>query len=241
MAYRRVHPSVKEPKAMMDVQPCGTTARRRKNHVLATRSLFSALLFAISFSTVAVGLSFRRATQQLELEARHPLVTRRRRRRKLRTAENTPNKLKYLSFAKSGDDGSAYPNLLDSDSLLIPLSSADLAAACTQSMVGEEHFDVITIEYEEFKNAHSVLLDRLKQRFPSSLIVLLEEARFVLKDAQDKTVSLPEWRTGKINVDDGTLKLARTSFGSKSELITIQNRMKSDPLLMHYQLPSPIK
>jgi len=121
--------------------------------------------------------------------------------------ERSPQRpLHYLSFGSSNTWGAglprnetttsedlSYPYLLDQDALSVAIPSghayADLAAACTQTMVvnhdnvsdeqqqhEEEEIDVITIEYysDEFTESHVVLTQRLRRRFPAAAIVLVQ-------------------------------------------------------------------
>lgn len=84
----------------------------------------------------------------------------------------------------------AYPYLLDPETVLsaaLPSGHwyADLAAACTQTMVssGEEKgstaataamvYSLVTIEYYEISDSHIVLIQRLRRRFPMAVIVLV--------------------------------------------------------------------
>jgi hypothetical protein len=83
----------------------------------------------------------------------------------------------------------AYPSLLDGEGLTVALPSSrwyvDFAAACTQSLVEgipslteSSHKwtpDVITVEYSaEMTQSHVVLLQRLRRRYPLSILVLVQ-------------------------------------------------------------------
>jgi hypothetical protein len=83
----------------------------------------------------------------------------------------------------------SYPSLLDSEGLTVALPSSrwyvDFAAACTQSLVEgipsqTDTFhkwtpDVITVEYSaEMTQSHVVLLQRLRRRYPLSILVLVQ-------------------------------------------------------------------
>jgi hypothetical protein len=83
----------------------------------------------------------------------------------------------------------SYPSLLDAEGLTVALPSSrwyvDFAAACTQSLVEgipsqTDIFhkwtpDVITVEYSaEMTQSHVVLLQRLRRRYPLSILVLVQ-------------------------------------------------------------------
>ena len=105
-----------------------------------------------------------------------------------------------LSFGSATTYGSglqnetaqAYPYLLDPEtavSVALPTGHwyADMAAACTQTMVvsndleqGQDastsmasSFSLLTIEYYEFTESHLVLIQRLRRRYPTAVIVLV--------------------------------------------------------------------
>jgi hypothetical protein len=141
-------------------------------------------------------------------------------------------KLRYLAFGSSITWGSdlanlssedSYPYLLDADvySVALPLSLeyADFAAACTQSLLDGPpsleqnrsravYFpDVVTVEYTsvDVSESHVILVQRLRRRYPSSLIVLvhvldpmthlfLQETRVENEVADVKQMSLREWK-----------------------------------------------
>ena len=155
-----------------------------------------------------------------------------------RSAPQRP--LHYLSFGSSNTWGAglprnettssedlSYPYLLDEDALSVAIPSghayADLAAACTQTMVvnhdtmsdeqqqhEEEDIDVITVEYysDEFTESHVVLTQRLRRRFPAAAIVLVQlwqpAKQLLFTPADDRrnvtttattTQSFSEWRS----------------------------------------------
>lgn len=93
--------------------------------------------------------------------------------------------LRYATFGTSRTGGvrlknrheDGYPFLLSSNvkDLSIRGSNACFASICTQTMVRNNNFDVIVIEYDrkEFKCLDS-LVQRLRQRFPDASIILLQ-------------------------------------------------------------------
>ena len=137
------------------------------------------VLLGVSVMTTA--LTYRRVlAMQNVLERSHPLAQRRRR------LSNSQNQLRYLSFTSvdypsfGTEEGKpeSYPSRLDPNAVAIalPAKYADLAAACTQSIVGgDTHPHVITLEvYQAFTRSHQILLSRLRERFPKALVVLME-------------------------------------------------------------------
>ena len=110
------------------------------------------------------------------MESRHPLSPGGRRLR------DTVG-LRYLSFGSSFTYGvglsqpteEAYPFLLSQDTRNVATRRVgyELAAACTQSIVGDDMYDVITIEAGRIDESTRLLVSRLRQRFPDSMILLL--------------------------------------------------------------------
>jgi hypothetical protein len=107
------------------------------------------------FSTSFMSLSYRRIQQQQDLiENNHPLANRG--RYLLRALKHhvgspdttTSKKLRYLAIVSSKTAReTAYPFLLDPEVHSLSVTSMDLAAACSQSIVGAGDFNFITVEY----------------------------------------------------------------------------------------------
>lgn len=269
-------------------EPIYTSKPRRRQSFFARNSLASALFLVVTLSTAFVSRSYHHVALptseqiQLQIESRHPLAQR---RRQLRATENesvlgTP-KLRYLSFGSSNtwgirlQEATAYPYLLDAEAFSAALPKgvtfADLAAACTQTLVGDWQPDIITVEYStSITESHQILLNRLRRRFPSSVMVMVHLLKpatqlLVLKDAQNNTETLREWKRkrdahegmtegGEPLESDASLRLARSMmeaveksdgklWWSVSPLASkeskIMEMLRTDPLLLHYQLPMP--
>jgi hypothetical protein len=153
----------------------------------------------VTLSTYST-LSFRRVLKeqrQMHIESRHPLAAAaQRRRRQLADvsesgAESSQSKQRYLSFGSSVTWGiglkeptsQAYPYLLDGQAVSVALPTgntySDLAAACTQTLVGDDDWNtsphVITVEYAStLTESHEILLQRLRRRFPAAVLVLVQ-------------------------------------------------------------------
>lgn len=112
-------------------------------------------------------------------------------KKKRRMQIRQPNeRLRYLAFGSSstfgvGLDSSSPENsyvsqiarAIDADlvNAASPIEGSALPAACTQTVVGDESvFDVISIEFSVFDQDLEILARRLRKRFPSALIVLIE-------------------------------------------------------------------
>eukprot|EP00591_Stephanopyxis_turris_P006505 CAMPEP_0195507032 /NCGR_PEP_ID=MMETSP0794_2-20130614/558_1 /TAXON_ID=515487 /ORGANISM="Stephanopyxis turris, Strain CCMP 815" /LENGTH=425 /DNA_ID=CAMNT_0040633565 /DNA_START=40 /DNA_END=1317 /DNA_ORIENTATION=+ len=115
--------------------------------------------------------------------------------------------LKYLTFGTSQTWGStltnrfeqAYPYLLSPDvkNLAIRGAGPQYPSLCTESMVGDELYDVIVLEYPhgETLGELSVLARRLRQRFPDAIMIFTQYwyPLQVYVREQGREMSLTEW------------------------------------------------
>jgi len=106
---------------------------------------------------------------------------------KLKQGRKAPEDIKYAAFGASVTWGSgivgdrnklSYPKLLspNASNLAIRATGPNYPSACTQTMVGDENFDVIILEF--FPRAHKglhPLTRRLRARFPDAIIIILRE------------------------------------------------------------------
>jgi hypothetical protein len=113
--------------------------------------------------------------QQNTIEARHPLVAVHR--------QTSIESVRVLSLGGSSTYGEgldsytqSYPYRLSKTTRNAAVRSRDLTmtAACTQSIVKEDVFDVITIEAGTNTATTEVLLKRVRLRFPHAKIVLIQ-------------------------------------------------------------------
>jgi hypothetical protein len=91
--------------------------------------------------------------------------------------------LRILTFGSSRSWGAnikhperdSFPALLQARNLAIRASGPEYPAVCTYSMVGEEVYDVIVIEYmlDFVSEALNVLAHRLRTRFPDATLIFL--------------------------------------------------------------------
>jgi hypothetical protein len=69
----------------------------------------------------------------------------------------------------------SFPSLLGAKNLAIRASGPEYPAVCTYSMVGDEIYDVIVMEYmlDFVSDALTVLAQRLRNRFPDAILIFL--------------------------------------------------------------------
>lgn len=97
---------------------------------------------------------------------------------------NDISNLRYLAFGSSmtwgsgvQDRSNAYPYLLSSKAtnLALRATGPNYPSICTQSMVGDEIYDVIMLEYfSRASDGLKPLAERLRQRFPNAMIILVQ-------------------------------------------------------------------
>jgi hypothetical protein len=131
------------------------------------------------------------------------------------------------------EDVTSYPYLLDGQVYSVALPTgimyADLAAACTQSLVDGTATkqnerpkelttpDVITIEYTsiDISESHSVLIQRLRRRYPLAIVVVVQlldpMMHFVLQEDLITTRQVTEYHH-----DDDISTTTKTSIPSKT-------------------------
>jgi hypothetical protein len=208
------------------------------------------------FSTSFMSLSYRRIQQQQDLiENNHPLANRG--RYLLRALKHhvgspdttTSKKLRYLAIVSSKTAReTAYPFLLDPEVHSLSVTSMDLAAACSQSIVGTGDFNFITVEYIQFSESHAILIRRLRQRFPEALIVLIAnlvpDMQLVLENG-NHMIPFRDWKIEHQN--RSVVDLARSMIETSQQWSfinsspqQIEELLQLDPLLFHYQLPIPV-
>ena len=119
--------------------------------------------------------------------------------RKLSTEDK---ELRYLTFGTSLTWGStlkdryqAFPYLLSPNTKNVAMRASDSTypSMCTQSMVGDDIYDVIIIEYDRRRFEYTVNLSRrLRQRFPDATIILTK-----MWNLQDILVALKDDKSSK--------------------------------------------
>ena len=172
------------------------------------------------------------------LESRHPLGTRRMR---ALPQEKVQEELRYIAFGSSttwgvglDDFRQAYPYQLSPKvrNAASRMGGAALAAACTETIVGEDGFDVVTIEFVHFDKSHLILARRLRRRFPNVVILFVrlwrpEDIMFT-SDAGD-VIDLSTWITlnGGHSIHSSELALLMMEAGPENWDV----RVEKEPLL----------
>jgi hypothetical protein len=157
------------------------------------------------FSTailLAVFMVLLRNDTRRELELRHPLSALR------RTNALEPDQIRYISFGSSSTWGeglqdplsASYPYRLSpqAHNAASRVGGSAISAACTQSIVGNSVYDVVTIEFTEFDDSLTVLAQRIRQRLPAASIIFVrlwnpEMIRY-RGDNDGETIDLNAWR-----------------------------------------------
>ncbi|GKY93390.1 hypothetical protein MPSEU_000306600 [Mayamaea pseudoterrestris] len=210
-----------------------TSPRRPAEHRMQRRRrswFMSSILLLVTFLQV---LRHRASSDEQFMESRHPLGTRRMR---AIPQTNIEKDLRYITFGSSitwgvglDDFKQAYPYRLSSKvrNAASRMGGAALAAACTETIVGEDLFDVVTIEFVEFDETHVILSKRLRRRFPNAVILFVrlwhpENIRYT-SDFGD-IIDLNTWRT----VNGG-----HSIYSSELALLM----MEAGPAKWHIQIP----
>eukprot|EP00586_Coscinodiscus_wailesii_P003547 CAMPEP_0172489462 /NCGR_PEP_ID=MMETSP1066-20121228/19481_1 /TAXON_ID=671091 /ORGANISM="Coscinodiscus wailesii, Strain CCMP2513" /LENGTH=396 /DNA_ID=CAMNT_0013257353 /DNA_START=253 /DNA_END=1443 /DNA_ORIENTATION=- len=103
-----------------------------------------------------------------------------------KTSKRDPKELRYAAFGTSVTWGStlsdreksAYVKVLSPKGVNLGIrgTGPNYPSACTQSMVGDEVFDVIILEFHVVLNfGLRTLTKRLRERFPDAIIIILRE------------------------------------------------------------------
>jgi len=85
-----------------------------------------------------------------------------------------------------------------------------LPAACTQSIVGNELYDVVTIEFTTFDESYAILARRLRRRFPYATIVFVQlwnPTHVTYTVANRTTIDLPTWMRDRKNLSLHSIEL----------------------------------
>jgi len=145
-------------------------------------------------------LNIHRKAQSATEESRHPLSPRR---------MAASSSIRILSFGSSTAWGrevsmtDTYPYKLNADNAAVRQGGSNLAAACTQSIVKDTSYDVVTIEFTVFDEATAILTKRIRQRFPNATIILVRlwnpgQMRYTGPDGE--IIPLDEFRKQKGNL-----------------------------------------
>lgn len=137
--------------------------------------------------------------------------------------KGTTEEPRYLVFGTSTTYGvglerpleEAYPYQLSAHTHNAATQSGGftMAAACTQSIVGDDIlYDVVVVEFQTWQPALSLLLQRLRQRFPHALFIFLRlwhPSQLQYKDVNGTSVDFQTYRriNGNKAMDDPELYL----------------------------------
>ena len=153
-----------------------TQGRRRNNSRFLLTGL--CLLMGVGFLFVMDSpVTALQSSGQQQHDERHPLRPR-------KTLISAPsNEVRYLAFGGSSTwgDGLKHPNhegypyllSLNAHNAAVKSGGFSLAAACTQTIVQEDPYDVIVIEFSLFDDSIAALAERLRERFPAATILFV--------------------------------------------------------------------
>ena len=164
-------------------------------------------------------------------DERHPL-----RPRKGLRSSSSANEVRYLAFGGSSTWGGGlrYPNRESYPYLLSPAAhnaavrsgSYSLAAACTQTIVQDDIYDVVLIEFTVFDDSIAVLARRLRERFPSASILfvrLWHPSQMKFRHDDGSTIDFMKFRQqhGNPSLDDTGLYFEMLKSGADRWFIDI--------------------
>ena len=166
-------------------------------------------------------------------DVRHPL----RPRKGLRTTNS--NEVRYLAFGGSSTWGiglknpnrDAYPYLLSpvAHNAAVRSGGYSLAAACTQTIVQDDVYDVILIEFTLFDDSIAALSKRLRERFPSATILfvrLWRPSQMKFRQKDDNVIDFVTFRQqhGNPSLDDTSLYFEMLKSGADRWSIDIPDQ-----------------
>jgi hypothetical protein len=184
--------------------------RKQTRRLAAGLAVFAATLFLL-----AVNLRYH-AGQYAADDQRHPL----RPRKSLRAPKESLNHVRYLAFGGSSTWGNglssanreAYPYLLspEAHNAAVRSGSYSMAAACTQTIVQEDIYDIVLLEFTVFDDSITVLAQRLRERFPNATILFVQlwrPSQFKYRQDEGTVIDFQEFRAqlGNPPVSDNDL------------------------------------
>jgi hypothetical protein len=151
------------------------------------------------------------------------------------TNMNETQPLRILSFASSSatscgqgfEQSTTYPRRLRAQTVVATGSTA-FRAACTQSIVGDEElYDVVTMELSEpFDEAHVVLAERIRTRFPDAMIVLVQlwrPMRDIVYTHSQGVITLAHWNVANRSIHANELAFAMMQAGPEHWSVRLDN------------------
>lgn len=126
----------------------------------------------------------------------------------LRPAPPSKNGVRVLSFGSSSTYGvglnnpwkDSYPYRLGADNAASANQGLAIAAACTQTLVQDSIYDLVTIEFTKFDQSVDLLTERIRQRFPNTKIVLIRiwrPSEIQYENPEGKVIHLDEYMKDK--------------------------------------------
>lgn len=207
--------------------PPSSSPKRRQ-----TRRVLGAAVILIASTALMKLIDFRWHVLHMSThDERHPL----RPRKGLRTSSGA-NEVRYLAFGGSSTWGSglrhpnreSYPYLLSASAhnAAVRSGSYSLAAACTQTIVQDDLYDVVLIEFTVFDDSIAVLARRLRERFPAASILfvrLWRPSQMKFRHDDGSTIDFVEFREkhGNPSLDDTGLYFEMLKSGADHWFIEI--------------------
>jgi hypothetical protein len=211
---------------------------RRPGHRLRRIRRSCLLSIGLLLVTFLQILRYRATFDEQSRESRHPLGSRQMRA----VPQSTVNEdLRYVAFGSSttwgmglDDVNLSYPFQLSSEArnAASRMGGAALAAACTETIVGDDVFDVITIEFARLDDSHMILAKRLRRRFPKAILLfvrLWKPDDITYTSESGELIDLDTWRlqNGGHSIHSSELALRMMEAGPENWDV----RFDDDPLL----------
>lgn len=213
-----------------DEPPSSPTFGRRRQ----TRRFLTGMIVLLGTSALFMLIDFRfHILHSSSEDVRHPLRPRK------GLLQSGSSQVRYLAFGGSSTWGSglknpnkdSYPYLLSSaaHNAAVRSGSYSLAAACTQTIVQEDVYDVVLIEFTVFDESIAVLARRLRARFPSATILfvrLWRPSQMKYQQDDDTVIDFVKFRQqlGNPSLDDTGLYFEMLKSGADRWFIDIPDQ-----------------
>lgn len=168
-------------------------SRRRR---MSRRSARTWCFLSLSFLSIWSFVAWETRHHERLRESRSTLF------RQLRRVNVRDNDRNYLAFGASWGAHAtpyAYPSLLSKSAHLVSFAQSSepvAASVCTQSIVGDDLYDAILLEFQEWTVSHQILAERLRLRFPAATLIFVRvwnPTHIVYQNSDGSTVDLVAW------------------------------------------------